>query len=132
MKLRAAAAADFQQVELGFDDLLAWTLHEDTALKPLPADQRASWAPDEPDPFKEDSLWQAINAMAKQMGARDGGLCHQLGLGISILQPFSQFEGWPAKSERCAAALASTPRLTDRAQAEMGCAYAVSAALNTP
>ena len=87
IKLKAAAEAGFTLVEVGFDDLLAWTEAE---RKPKRTGKAAAWAPDEPDPFGDEELWAAIEAQAGELLK----LLGSLGLGVLLLQPFSQFEGW--------------------------------------
>jgi len=93
IKLKAAAEAGFTLVEVGFDDLLAWTEAE---RKPKRTGKAAAWAPDEPDPFGDEELWAAIEAQAGELLK----LLGSLGLGVLLLQPFSQFEGWAPGSDR--------------------------------
>lgn len=82
-KLDAIAAAGFQAIELGFPDLLSFANQH---LKP---DQQG----DGPDSIKEDD-YASLCATAKVVKA----MCDAKGLKILILQPFSNFEGWPEGS----------------------------------
>lgn len=75
-KLDAIAAAGFQAIELGFPDLLSFaTLHLHKEVGP----------------YDYDDLCTAAKVVKAQ--------CEAKGLKILILQPFSNFEGWPEGSE---------------------------------
>ena len=75
-KLKAISAAGFQGIELGFPDLLnfAYTYHG-TEI--------------------DSQDFTALNNAAKEVRT----MCDNLELKIVMLQPFANFEGWPAESE---------------------------------
>ncbi|KAK3068550.1 hypothetical protein LTR53_013793 [Teratosphaeriaceae sp. CCFEE 6253] len=83
-KLDAIAAAGFQAIELGFPDLLAF------------ANQQQA---DEASEIKEDD-YDGLCTAAEEVKK----LCEAKKLKILILQPFSNFEGWPEDSPERAAA----------------------------
>ncbi|KAK5134319.1 hypothetical protein LTR08_006748 [Meristemomyces frigidus] len=84
-KLSAISTAGFQAIELGFPDLLAFaTLH----LRP--GKQHDTNSPDE---IQEDD-YDSLCSVAKLVKS----MCDAQGLQILMLQPFSNFEGWPADS----------------------------------
>ena len=74
-KLHAIAHADFKGIELAFPDLLAYTR------------QRLGRE------VASDS-WDELCTVGREIKT----LCHDLGLEIIMLQPFSNFEGWPRGS----------------------------------
>lgn len=75
-KLKAISSAGFQAIELGFPDLQSFAskFHK----KEIKVDDY-------------ESLCSAGEEVKK--------LCQKNGLGIMMLQPFSNFEGWPAESK---------------------------------
>jgi sugar phosphate isomerase/epimerase len=85
-KLEAISAAGFQAIELGFPDLLSFAnLH----LRPGKQEDGQY-----PEAIKEDD-YDSLAAAAKVVKT----MCDAKGLKILILQPFSNFEGWPEGSE---------------------------------
>ncbi|KAL6714769.1 hypothetical protein ACLMJK_008194 [Lecanora helva] len=75
-KLHAIASAGFQGIELGFPDLLSFT------SKNLGRDVGAQ---------EFDILCNSAQEVKR--------ICAELGLGIVMLQPFANFEGWKPQSE---------------------------------
>jgi sugar phosphate isomerase/epimerase len=75
-KLKAISSAKFQAIELGFPDLLSFA---------------SSYHKQE---IKEDDYDSLCSA-----GAEVKSLCKQHNLKIVMLQPFSNFEGWPHGSK---------------------------------
>lgn len=75
-KLRALSGAGFQAIELGFPDLLSFaSMHLRHEVGPYD--------------------WDDLCTAAKVVKAQ----CHAQGLKVMMLQPFSNFEGWPEGSE---------------------------------
>ena len=75
-KLKAIAGAGFQGIELGFPDLLSFACkHHQKDVQPQDFD--------------------ALCAAGQQVKS----LCNEVGLGIVMLQPFANFEGWEPQSE---------------------------------
>ena len=83
-KLDAIAAAGFQAIELGFPDLLSFANQH---LRP----GQQEGGPDEITNHDYDNLCAAAKVVKT--------MCDAKGLEILILQPFSNFEGWPEGSE---------------------------------
>jgi sugar phosphate isomerase/epimerase len=75
-RLHALSAADFTAIELSFPDILS---------------HGASLLGHEPDPKNYDELCK--------VAANIGAECKKRNLGIMLLQPFSNFEGWPEGSD---------------------------------
>lgn len=75
-KLEAISSAGFQSIELSFPDLLAYA---------------SSIVKKEVDPQDFDTLCT--------VGRQVKSLCEDLRLKILMLQPFANFEGWPAGSK---------------------------------
>lgn len=75
-KLEAISAAGFQAIELGFPDLLSFA---------------SLYLKKEVGPKDWDDLCTAAKVVKSQ--------CDAKGLKILILQPFSEFEGWPEGSD---------------------------------
>ncbi|KAM0418775.1 hypothetical protein ACHAPT_012285 [Fusarium lateritium] len=82
-KVEAAAAAGFSAIELGFPDLLSY------AKSALNKD------------IKEDDYQSLCEA-----GTQARSLCERHDVKIALLQPFSNFEGWPKGSKEREAAFA--------------------------
>jgi sugar phosphate isomerase/epimerase len=86
-KISAASDAGFTGIEIGFPDLLAYTISKYSVA----ALHGAEWAPDEPDPFDHDEqAWTALADTAHELRAD----LNRRGMKVTLLQPFSQYEGW--------------------------------------
>lgn len=83
-KLEAISAAGFNAIELGFPDLLSFA---NDHLKPGQQED----GPDEITAYDYDNLCAAARVVKT--------MCEAKGLKILILQPFSNFEGWPEGSD---------------------------------
>ncbi|KZT70017.1 xylose isomerase-like protein [Daedalea quercina L-15889] len=82
MKLRAIAEAGFPQVEIGFPDL------EENASQAFPGYKKL-------DESGKGDLYNLLKA-AKEVRE----MCHELGLKILVVHPFSEFEGYEDEQKR--------------------------------
>ena len=81
-KLKTIAMAGFHGVELAFPDLVAYASHIFTKKEESPVEI-------------PDSDYTSLCIAAKNVGR----MCASLGLKVVMLQPFSNFEGWPRASK---------------------------------
>ncbi|EJU03029.1 xylose isomerase-like protein [Dacryopinax primogenitus] len=99
IKIKAAAEAKFAAIEIGMDDLIAYSRSLNPDLTPPHAKYHSTGAPTlEPDPRDpaDDPLWSTLTSTALLVKS----LCSELGLHVLTLHPLSQYEGWPEHTDR--------------------------------